>query len=47
MKIYGERIIAGDINIVWKIATDVNNWSNWDPHEESAELQGSFMVGTK
>jgi hypothetical protein len=47
MKIFGERIINGDIDGVWRIATDVNAWPNWDPHEEAAELYGSFAVGTK
>lgn len=47
LKIYGERIINGDIDTVWRISTDVNNWPKWDPHEESAELHGPFTVGTK
>lgn len=47
MKIYGEKIIKGDIDSVWKIATDVNAWSSWDPHELAAELHGPFVVGTK
>jgi hypothetical protein len=47
MIIHEERIIAGDIDSVWKIATDVNAWPTWDPHEESAELEGPFAVGTQ
>lgn len=47
MRIYGERIINGDIESIWRIATDVNAWPSWDPHEEAAELYGPFAVGTK
>jgi hypothetical protein len=47
LKVYGERIIEGDINNVWKISTDVNNWPTWDPHEESAMIHGVFAVGTR
>jgi hypothetical protein len=47
LKIYGERIINGDIDSVWRISTDVNAWPSWDPHEESAELHGPFAVGIK
>jgi len=47
MKIYGERTIRGDIDNVWRIATDVNAWPNWDPHEKTAKLHGPFAIGTK
>jgi hypothetical protein len=47
MKIYEERVISGDINNVWRIATDVNAWPSWDPHEESAQIHGLFVMGTK
>jgi Polyketide cyclase / dehydrase and lipid transport len=46
MKIDEERVINGDIDTVWRIATDVNRWSTWDPHEEAAEIHGPFEVGT-
>ena len=41
MKIYEERTIAGDISDVWRIATDVAKWPDWDPHEEAGEIQNN------
>lgn len=46
MKIYGERIIEWNLDTIWDISTDVDNWPNWDPHEESAKLYGPFEVWT-
>ena len=46
MKIYEERTIAGDISDVWRIATDVAKWPDWDPHEEAGEIHGPFRAGT-
>jgi hypothetical protein len=46
-KITAETIIRGDISEVWAIVTDVQNWPTWDPHEESARLEGPFVAGTK
>ena len=47
MKIAAETIIKGDINTVWAVVTDVNNWPAWDPHELAARLDGPFAAGTK
>jgi hypothetical protein len=46
LRIHEERVINGDVDTVWRIATDVNAWSSWDPHEEAAEIHGVFAVGT-
>ena len=46
MTIHEERVIKGDIDAVWRIATDVNAWPTWDPHEEAAAIHGPFAVGT-
>lgn len=47
MKLYEQRIISGNIDDVWHVATDVNRWPEWDPHEEAGEIYGPFTVGTK
>lgn len=47
MKLYEQRIISGRVEDVWSIATDVDRWPEWDPHEEAGELFGRFEIGTK
>lgn len=47
MELYEQRIISGDINDIWHVATDVARWPEWDPHEEAGEIYGPFAVGTK
>ena len=47
MELYEKRIINGDIHDVWRVATDVGRWPDWDPHEEAGEIYGPFEVGTK
>lgn len=47
MELYEKRIISGNIEDVWRIATDVDRWSEWDPHEEAAQIYGPFEVGTE
>jgi hypothetical protein len=42
-----EMVIEGDITAIWQAATDVAAWPRWDPHEEKARLDGSFVSGTK
>ena len=32
---------------IWKLWTDVANWSSWDKEVETAELFGEFKTGTK
>ncbi|MEO1259930.1 MAG: SRPBCC family protein [Bacteroidota bacterium] len=32
---------------IWKVWTDVPNWSNWDTGLKSAELEGEFGEGAK
>ena len=45
---FGEQmVIEGDIAAVWQVATDVEAWPSWDPHEEKARLDGPFAAGTK
>jgi hypothetical protein len=45
-RIQAEAVIDGDVDQVWTIATDVDRWSEWDPHEEAARLDGPFTTGT-
>ncbi len=47
MDINEQRIISGNIEDIWSIATDVNRWPEWDPHEEAGEIFGPFEVGTR
>lgn len=47
MIISGETIIKGDIEALWAVVTDVANWPKWNPHEEEARLDGSFVTGAK
>ncbi len=47
MKLHEERIISGGIADVWRVATDVARWPEWDPHEEAGEIYGAFVPGTK
>jgi hypothetical protein len=46
MDLHEQRIISGEIDDVWRIATDVNRWPEWDPHEEAGEVFGPFLEGT-
>lgn len=46
MEVYEQRVISGNIEGVWRIATDVNSWPEWDPHEEAGEIFGPFKEGT-
>lgn len=46
MELYEQRVISGQIDEVWRVATDVNRWPEWDPHEEAGEIFGAFIEGT-
>lgn len=47
MELYEQRVISGRIDDVWRVATDVNRWPEWDPHEEAGEVFGAFVEGTR
>lgn len=47
MELREERVISGDLADVWRVATDVVRWPEWDPHEEAGEIYGAFCAGTK
>ncbi len=47
MELYERKIISGSLNDVWRIATDVDHWAEWDPHEEAGEIYGPFEKGTR
>lgn len=47
MRLHEERVIVGEVSEVWRTATDVARWPDWDPHEEAGEIYGEFRVGTK
>ncbi|MFZ1830270.1 MAG: SRPBCC family protein [Candidatus Competibacteraceae bacterium] len=47
MELYEQRVISGQIKEVWRVATDVNRWPEWDPHEEAGEIFGAFVEGTR
>jgi hypothetical protein len=40
-----ESTIEGRVERAWEILTDVARWSEWDPHEEAARIEGRFAVG--
>jgi uncharacterized protein YndB with AHSA1/START domain len=44
-RISAQRTIKGDPRAIWRLVTDVDNWPNWNPHEEAARLDGEFAVG--
>jgi hypothetical protein len=44
-RIAAETIIDGDLGNVWAVATDVDRWAAWDPHEQEARLDGAFVAG--
>jgi hypothetical protein len=46
MEIHEQRVISGRIEDVWRVATDVNRWPEWDPHEEAGNISGPFTEGT-
>lgn len=46
MEIYEQSIISGSLEDVWRVATDVNRWPEWDPHEEAGKISGPFIEGT-
>lgn len=31
---------------IWRVWTDVDNWTSWDPHALEAKLKGEFIDGT-
>ncbi|MFE5283341.1 SRPBCC family protein [Nocardia sp. NPDC056611] len=41
-----EAVITGDLDRIWAVATDVDRWSEWDPHEEKSRIDGEFAAGT-
>ena len=42
---FGEdAVVHGDIAAIWRVATDVDAWPSWDPHEEKARLDGPFHL---
>lgn len=47
MELYEHRTISGDLQDVWRVATDVDHWAEWDPHEEAGEIFGPFEEGTR
>ena len=36
-----------DIQKIWKMYSDVNNWSKWDKSVKSVQLLGAFCTGTR
>ena len=41
-----QATITGDISEIWRVATDVARWPEWDPHEQQARIDGPFEAGT-
>lgn len=39
-------LIVGELPAVWRTATGVNRWSEWDPHWSESWLEGPFRPGT-
>lgn len=46
MELYERKVISGNLEDVWHVATDVDRWPEWDPHEEAGEIYGPFEEGT-
>ncbi|MBT8154203.1 SRPBCC family protein [Epibacterium ulvae] len=46
MELYEHATISGELDDVWRVATDVAGWPQWDPHEEAGEIYGPFVAGT-
>lgn len=44
-EITADAVVEGDVETLWTVATDVNNWPSWNPHEQAARLDGPFEVG--
>lgn len=44
-RIKAERVVDGDAADLWRVATNVDGWPMWDPHEQDARLEGPFVVG--
>lgn len=44
-RISAAAVIDGELDRVWAVATDVDNWPSWDPHEQAARLDGPFAAG--
>ena len=42
-----ETLISAPIEVVWKIQTDINNWSRWNPEVKNVDLRGPLVPGTK
>ena len=40
-----ELTISGNLADIWAVATDVDRWPDWDPHELAARLDGAFEPG--
>lgn len=47
MELYERKVISGNLEDVWYVATDVDRWPEWDPHEEAGEIYGPFEEGTR
>lgn len=47
MELYERKVISGNLEDVWRVATDVDRWPEWDPHEEAGEIYGPFKKGTR
>jgi uncharacterized protein YndB with AHSA1/START domain len=43
----GEIEVAAAPEIVWRVLTDIPNWSSWNPDVKSATLEGPLAAGTQ
>ena len=41
-----EIFIQAQPQVVWKIHTDINSWSHWQPGITSSKLEGALQVGS-
>jgi Polyketide cyclase / dehydrase and lipid transport len=41
-----EAVVTGDADALWRVWSDINRFTEWDPREEESRLDGPFAVGT-
>ncbi len=43
---YGDILIDASLERVWRLETNINYWSEWQPDVVEAKLEGKLAVGT-
>ncbi|MDO8604067.1 MAG: polyketide cyclase [bacterium] len=45
IKTYSKKVTGVNINKIWSVWTDVNNWHTWQDDIDYAKIEGVFEVG--